>query len=167
MNGESVFAYQAKAEVMEQLKGGPKSSALLTVVKTTEETLPKPDAPPAEMVSVDFVPSPTEGENTCWTKPGPKAGPFSAKLADGSTVLYSWYRFIDQPSLQDADLDDAQRLRLQSAVEKIHAQWTPDRDYLPPPASGAIAVLDPALLVKPPPGLEIGYVPIVTGQLLR
>lgn len=46
------------------LKGGPKSSSLLTIVKTTEETLPRPDAPPAEMVSVDFVPSPTDGEST-------------------------------------------------------------------------------------------------------
>ncbi|MBL8622801.1 MAG: hypothetical protein JNK64_15910 [Myxococcales bacterium] len=46
------------------LKGAPKSSALLTVVHTTEEALPKPAAPPAEMVSVGFVPSPTEGEST-------------------------------------------------------------------------------------------------------
>jgi hypothetical protein len=29
---------------------------------------------------------------------------------------------------------------------------------------GTLADLDPALLVTPPPGLEIGYVPIVTRQ---
>jgi hypothetical protein len=46
------------------LKGAPKSSGLLTVVKTTEEALPKPPKPAAEMVAVDFVPSPTADEST-------------------------------------------------------------------------------------------------------
>jgi hypothetical protein len=31
-----------------------------------------------------------------------------------------------------------------------------------PPSSGTLARLDPALLVAPPKGLEVGYVPIVT-----
>ncbi len=33
-----------------------------------------------------------------WAKPGPKLGPFKARLEDGSVVTYSWYRFVDQPS---------------------------------------------------------------------
>lgn len=33
-----------------------------------------------------------------------------------------------------------------------------------PPQKGELASMDPALIVKPPKGLEIGYVPIVTGQ---
>jgi len=105
-----------------------------------------------------------DDSDTVWAKPGPKAGPFTAKLADGSVVTYSWYRFVDQPSLQDADLSPADKARLQAIVEKIHAQWTPDKDYLPPPATGALATLDTAQLVTPPKGLEIGYVPIVTRQ---
>jgi hypothetical protein len=35
---------------------------------------------------------------------------------------------------------------------------------MPPPSSGELVSLDPALLVTPPEGLERGYVPIVTGQ---
>jgi hypothetical protein len=35
---------------------------------------------------------------------------------------------------------------------------------LPPPTVGKLADLDPAVLVTPPNGLEIGYVPIVTHQ---
>ena len=103
------------------------------------------------------------GEN-CWTKPGPKAGPFKVKLSDGSVVTYYWYRFIDQPSLQDADLSDAEKDRLQRIVEKIHSRWTMDREYMPPPRMGALATLDAALIVTPPKGLEMGYVPIVTQQ---
>ncbi|HLK57853.1 MAG TPA: hypothetical protein VKU00_14900 [Chthonomonadaceae bacterium] len=108
-----------------------------------------------------------EGGDNCWHKPGPKAGPFTAKLADGSIVTYYWYRFIDQPALQDADLTDAEKRRLQALVEQIHAHWTPNKEYMPPPGMGTLATLDPALLVKPPRGLEVGYVPIVVRQSSR
>jgi hypothetical protein len=131
------------------------------------------DAVPAEtgLKSSRFQPavteasytSPESGDNV-WLKPGPKAGPFQAKLSDGSVVTYSWYRFIDQPSLQDADLTEAEKRRLQSVVEKIHAHWTVNREYLPSPGTGTLATLDAALLVTPPKSLEVGYVPIATRQ---
>lgn len=107
--------------------------------------------------------SPETGD-TCWSKPGPKAGPFQVKLTDGSIVTYWWYRFIDQPSFQDADLTAAEKDRLQAVAEKIHRHWTMDKDYLPPPKMGTLATLDTALIVTPPKGLEVGYVPIVTRQ---
>lgn len=108
-----------------------------------------------------------EGAQTCWRNPGPTAGPFQAKLSDGSVVTYYWYRFIDQPSLQSADLDEAERQRLQAFVEKIHRHWTPGGQYMPPPRLGTLATLDSALIVRPPRGLEKGYVPIVTRQSAR
>jgi hypothetical protein len=49
-------------------------------------------------------------------------------------------------------------------VELLHKQWTRDREYLPPPTVGKLADLDPAVIVTPPKGLEIGYVPSVTRQ---
>jgi hypothetical protein len=110
----------------------------------------------------------TPGDETgCWKKPGPAAGPFQARLGDGSVVTYSWYRFADQPAILNADLTDAERQALQKRVELIHRSWTRDRDYLPPPTLGKLADLDPALLVSPPQGLEAGYVPIVTRQEAR
>jgi hypothetical protein len=48
--------------------------------------------------------------------------------------------------------------------EECHKNWTKEREYLPPPQVGKLADLDPAVLVTPPKGLEIGYVPIVTRQ---
>lgn len=104
---------------------------------------------------------------SCWKKPGPKAGPFQAHLGDGSVVTYYWYRFADQPAILNADLTDQERESLQARVEKIHRTWKPDRDYLPPPATGTLAGLDPAVIVTPPPGLEVGYVPIATRQESR
>jgi hypothetical protein len=101
---------------------------------------------------------------SCWKKPGPAAGPFQAHLGDGTVVTYYWYRFADQPALLNADLTDQERESLQARVEKLHRSWTRDREYLPPPTSGRLAAIDPALIVTPPPGLEVGYVPIATRQ---
>lgn len=74
------------------------------------------------------------------------------------------HRFADQPALLNADLTDAEREALQTRAEKLHRVWKRDREYLPPPAIGKLAELDPALIVTPPPGMESGYVPIVTRQ---
>jgi hypothetical protein len=99
-----------------------------------------------------------------WTRPGAKAGPFTVRLVDGSEVTYSWYRFVDQPSFQQYAWDEAKKAKLQAFVEKIHATWPTDRDYMASPSCGALVSLDPALLVTPPKGLERGYVPIVIRQ---
>jgi hypothetical protein len=108
--------------------------------------------------------SPTTG---VWSRPGPKRGPFTVKLADGSLVTYSWYRFVDQPSFQQYDWSTEKKVNLQAFVEKIHANWLIDRDYMSPLSRGTLVYLDPALLVTPPKGLEVGYVPIVTRQIAQ
>ena len=102
--------------------------------------------------------------DSCWKKPGPVAGPFQAHPGDGSVVTYYWYRFADQPALLNADLTDQEREDMQRRVEKLHRHWKMDRDYLAPPAFGKLAEIDPALVITPPQGLEVGYVPIVTRQ---
>jgi hypothetical protein len=107
-----------------------------------------------------------EDAESCWKKPGPAAGPFKAKLGDGSVVTYYWYRFADQPAMLNADLTPEEREQVQQRVEKLHRAWTKDRDYLAPPDLGKLADIDPALILTPPKGLEVGYVPIATRQEL-
>ncbi len=102
-----------------------------------------------------------------WAKPGSKLRPFTARLIDGSVVTYSWYRFVDQPSFQQYHWSVEKKAKLQALVEKLHANWPLDRDYMAPPTRGKLVALDPALLVTPPHGLEVGYVPIVTGQAAK
>jgi hypothetical protein len=109
----------------------------------------------------------TSPTSPAWRQPGPKAGPFTARLLDGSVVTYSWYRFVDQPSFQQYKWSEEMKARLQKFVEKLHANWPIDRDYMSPPTRGKLVALDPALLVTPPKGLEIGYVPIVTLQVAQ
>jgi len=105
-----------------------------------------------------------EAAGSSFRAPGPVAGPFEVTLGDGSVVRFAWYRFADQPALLNADLSPAAREEAQRRVELLHRAWTKDREYLAPPATGTLATLDPALLVTPPKGLEVGYVPIVLRQ---
>lgn len=105
-----------------------------------------------------------EETDSVWKTPGPKAGPFQVDLGDGSRLTYYWYRFAEQPALMSADLSADEREELQAKAEKLHANWKKDREYLPPPQVGQLAELDPALIVTPPAGMEVGYVPIVTRQ---
>ena len=99
-----------------------------------------------------------------WNSPGPVAGPFTVDLGDGSRLTYYWYRFIDQPSIIHANLPEVLRQNLQERVEKIHTHWHYTDEYLPAPSGGNLVALDPGLIVSPPAGMEIGYVPIVTRQ---
>ncbi|WP_202928028.1 hypothetical protein [Cyclobacterium salsum] len=115
--------------------------------------------------SLTYV-TPEEGDSS-WKNPGPAAGPFKAKLGDGSTVTYYWYRFADQPALLNADMSKAAREEMQRRVELLHKHWKKDQEYLPPPLIGELADVDPALIVSPPAGMEVGYVPIVTKQGLE
>jgi hypothetical protein len=75
---------------------------------------------------------------------------------EGSVVTYSWYRFVDQPSFPQYAWSQERKAKLQAFVEKLPANWSMDRGYMAPPGRGT--------LVTPPPGLEVGYVPIVTCQ---
>lgn len=117
---------------------------------------------PDKRTPVAYV-TPDEKES-CWKTPGPVAGPFEAKLGDGSIVTYFWYRFADQPALLNADLTKEEREEMQRRVELLHRNWKKDLEYLPAPLIGKLAEIDPALIVTPPKGLEVGYVPIVTQQ---
>jgi len=106
----------------------------------------------------------TSPDSGAWGIPGPDSEPVDVTLADGSTVTYCWYRFVDQPSLQQFNWDEDEKDILQSLIEKIHANWLINKDYMEPPGVGELVALDPALIVIPPKVYEIGFVPIVTGQ---
>jgi len=140
---------------------GDKMVAIPASQVPTETALPTQTFAPAA-TGMPYT-SPSQ-PGTVWTTPGPKSGPFIAVLSDGSQVTYYWYRFVDQPALQHLNLSATEKASLQARIERIHANWPITRDYMAPPSSGRLATLDPALIVTPPEGMEVGYVPIVTRQ---
>jgi len=101
---------------------------------------------------------------SCYSSPGPVAGPFKVTLVDGTTVTYSWYKFIDQPAFQRLNLSTEEKNRLQARIEKMHREWTIDKTYIPAPSSGSLVKFDENIIVSPPRGFEVGFVPIVTRQ---
>jgi hypothetical protein len=136
----------------------PASTNLLT---TAVPTSPRPEITYLTPLDPDCH---WQDPNGPWNSPGPTAGPFKADLGDGTTVTYYWYRFVDQPAIIHANLPEDIRAKLQSRAELIHANWHHTDEYLAPPSIGRVATVDPAGIVQPPAGLEIGYVPIVTRQ---
>lgn len=110
-----------------------------------------------------------------WANPGPardvggKIGPYDVLLADGSTVVYYWYRFVDQPAFKQirGSKSAEEWNNLQDLVTALHKSWQPNLNYIPNPTSGKLVDMDPGLIVCPPSGLEHGYVPIVVAQYKR
>ncbi len=124
---------------------------------------------PADLISKEFRLAPrgepyTSPQTGVWANPGPASESYEVVLLDGSTVTYCWYRFVDQPSLQQFNWSRKDKEKLQALVEKVHAHWLIDQEYIEPLKTGGLVTLDPALMVKPPKGFEVGFVPIVTGQ---
>jgi hypothetical protein len=136
--------------------------------------LPEEVPPETHLKEVKFIrpkPEPKpyttpDDPESCWKKPGPVAGPFKAYLGDGSVVTYYWYRFANQPALLNAGLTKEERERMQKRVEMIHRYWNKNKEFLLPPTIGKLVDLDPAQIVTPPKGLEVGYVPIPVRQEL-
>ena len=132
---------------------------------TLTSTLTSPA--PASLVAAGF---PQAGASATvyraprWWDASPAASKsYTTRLSDGSEVTYRWYKFVDQPSLQQFDWTSAQRATMEALVVALQRQWD-DTAMMSPPTSGSLAAFDRGLLVTPPPGLAYGYVPIVTGQ---
>ena len=115
--------------------------------------------------------SPADGstptaETSCFSSPGPASMTlYCARTAAGSWLTWRWYRFIDQPAMQNLGLTSTEKNFIQARVEKLHrmlAVNAPMNRWMktPPGLKPGLAAIDPSLIVSPPAGLEIGYVPI-------
>jgi hypothetical protein len=103
-------------------------------------------------------------QSPSWWQQSPAAsGDLTADLRDGSQVTYRWYKFVDQPSLQRFEMNAAEKAGIQGAIEKMQSQWN-DFAMMKDPTVGSLVSFDEGLMVTPPKGLEIGYVPIVVKQ---
>ena len=96
---------------------------------------------------------------------------YTAILDDGSKVDYRWYRFKDQPTFitlkkEFPDIYTADYLNaLQEKIEHMHSNWQNNIDFLSRPASAKsydvnLVEIDNGLIMEPPAGKEIGWVPI-------
>jgi hypothetical protein len=101
-----------------------------------------------------------------WWDASPAASrDLTTKLNDGSSVVYRWYKFVDQPALQRFALNASEKKNLQKAVIKIQKDWARS-PMMASPSKGSLISFDSGLLTTPPKNLEYGYVPIVIKQFL-
>lgn len=105
----------------------------------------------------------------CRDSPGPAdATLYCAKTVDDTWVGYRWYRFVDQPGLQQQKLSKTEKAFMQQRVEVLHkklaptavSKWINGRNV----EVEGLARMEAAAIATPPPGLEAGYVPIVLYQ---
>lgn len=104
----------------------------------------------------------------CLDSPGP-ADPtlYCTKTLDDTWVGYRWYRFVDQPGLQQQKLSETEKAFMQKRVEALHrmmptpvSKWINGRNA----EAEGLARVEPAAIATPPRGLEVGYVPLVLYQ---
>ena len=113
------------------------------------------------------------GDYSCWDEQdnsGYDPVVYESILDDGSKVKYRWYKFINQPTFQQLIVDYPETYtseylsQLQKRIEEIHGEWGSEQNFLDTPTSLAnihLVELDNGLIVDPPAGKEIGWVPIV------
>ena len=125
------------------------------------------DQPPSALTSATFPRAPAGTfvyQSPGWWSASPAASPpVTVDLADGSQVTYVWYKFVDQPALQRFHLTASEKSSLQAAIDAMDQQWS-GRALIAPPTAGSLVAFDSGLVVTPPPGLSVGYVPIVVQQ---
>jgi hypothetical protein len=152
------------------------------------------DVPPAIKATLDsgkfqtsrkndgrFLGPPAETEKACFAAVASETL-YCARTASASWISWKWYRFVDQPELNQvfASLPEGEReaakCYMQARIERLHAAQDSGsvddaRWFDPPQGHGAmpkgLVSLDPALILKPPAGMEVGYVPIPLSQKFR
>jgi len=121
---------------------------------------------PANSVHGPYDGITSQASGGCETTPGPANSTlFCVNTLTPAWVAFRWYKYINQPAFQHLSLSTQQKQYLQNRIENFHRAYPPGTkaQWIKPgvaPSYG-ISAIDPALIVTPPQGLEIGYVPIV------
>lgn len=93
---------------------------------------------------------------------------YCTQSIEGDWTGYRWYKFVEQPAFQRLSLTEAEKDWIQDRIVRLHnsmAATSPLNQWLkPPPNLPPLVSIDESSIVTPPPGMEVGYVPIVVYQ---
>jgi len=167
------------SKYIRQKKRGAKYNPLKRVPKHIQKALELLQFEPTRRNDGRYLGPPADTEQACFDTPGPSpADPrlYCTRTQSGTWLGFRWYRFVDQPelnqvfrSIADTAERDAARCFMQERIERLHAAAKKDGDEVrrwfdAPQGADALPKtkvgIDPALLVTPPKGLEVGFVPI-------
>ena len=117
---------------------------------------------------------PAGPERECYENPGPASPMYCVRTATESWVGFKWYKFVDQPELANvfkslpAAERDSVRAYMQARIENLH-KLGKDLPFFDVPGGEDTlpkekVSIDEALLMTPPAGMEVGYVPVPVYQ---
>lgn len=106
---------------------------------------------------------------------------YEVELQNGSTATYVWFKYIEQPAVKTAQQNhpetytDEYLNTLQTYIETLHTEVNDNSTVnpsdpvfinyrgssTPDKQDPNLAKIDPAQIIAPPKGFEIGYVPVV------
>jgi len=98
----------------------------------------------------------------------------SVTLSDGTVVHYRWYKWREQPTMRQlarefpASYTEAYLAQMQARIEMMHAEWLngDTKEFLHRPKKIRtelhMAEVEHALVLTPPAGKEVGWVPVET-----
>eukprot|EP01065_Artemidia_motanka_P031351 TRINITY_DN3767_c0_g1_i1.p1 TRINITY_DN3767_c0_g1~~TRINITY_DN3767_c0_g1_i1.p1 ORF type:complete len:769 (+),score=237.69 TRINITY_DN3767_c0_g1_i1:78-2384(+) len=109
------------------------------------------------------------GSRKCLSSPGPAddklycVQTLKGVSASSTWIGYKWYKFVDQPGLQQANLSPEERSFMQKRVETLHRMTSQTSRWMKAgqAVDQGLSIIDEAAIVTPPEGMEYGYVPIV------
>jgi len=126
----------------------------------------------------EYLDFPGDDQMACFDKPGP-ADPtlYCRRTTDERWLAYRWYRFVDQPEMNQVigslpeDEQEETKCYMQARIERLHEMQAKEQSPRWFDAPGALPIgkvkIDQGFIVTPPPGLEIGYVPVSIYTKLR
>ena len=141
----------------------------------THESIQPKDAPDAlrdasfpttrQSGPYDVLTSKSGPQGGCRDKPGPASSKlYCVQSTSPSWAAFRWYKFVDQPGMQQTNLTDTEKAYVQARVEALHKMMpTPNSKWLKAhnAAAEGLCSIDVAAITTPPKGMEYGYVPIV------
>lgn len=147
----------------------PETSVPENLGLITKTFTPTTDGAPFDVIKDEVAVNPLY---SAYGFPIPTSDLDTVNLNDGTRVIYKWYKFVDQPSLQQYNMTIKEKNQLQQRVEKIHKEWGINQPYMPDPIKSNgptpdLVTFDQGLIVTPPHGKEFGYVPIALKQEKR
>jgi hypothetical protein len=161
--GDQMFGLQLPESSGSSFQIGPyfqqKNGEVVAVDKSVVPTQLVRAEIPTKKIDTSFV------YNTpkWWNLSAAKSKEFTTKLSDGTIVVYRWFKFVDQPALSRFKLNEREKKSLQATIEKMQQTWKSDA-LMDGPSSGSLVEFDKGVIVTPPTGLGVGYVPIVIKQ---
>lgn len=103
----------------------------------------------------------------CGSKPS-KNKFYCRRTSAGDWIGWKWYKFSEQPGLQQMNYSTKRKKFLQKRIVRLHKKMeatSPLNHWLKTPESmPELVTIDPKLIINPPSDRKYGHVPIVTYQ---